>query len=191
MYKLIIALVVISTAFGFMPTRMMKAGRQLSMANNDLSSQISKALGVAVMGVALAGPVAPALADGAVSASTVFRARTSYGAKIYDLNAAASKGDFSAFNDKKAKNAFDLFISGSNAQKSDVSKARKASELEIQKEIFAAVDAKDAGKLKAAFDKFVEVADLKPAFKPDEKGQTDSSGYSPTWGTSRQYIYQR
>ena len=76
--------------------------------------KINKIVGaVASVGVCLA-PLAPALADGAVSASTRYRARTSYGAKIVDLAPAAEKGDFAAFDNKKAVAAFDLFISGSN-----------------------------------------------------------------------------
>ena len=76
--------------------------------------KINKIVGaVASVGVCLA-PLAPALADGAVSASTKYRARTSYGAKIVDLAPAAEKGDFAAFDNKKAVAAFDLFISGSN-----------------------------------------------------------------------------
>ena len=31
----------------------------------------------------------------------------------------------------------------------------------------------------------IKVADLAPLFKPGELGQTDTSGYSPTWGTDR------
>lgn len=161
------------------------------MASNN--NFLSKALGVALMGAAMNGPMVPpaAMADGAVSASTIFRARNNYGAKIYALKDAATKGDFSAFAGPKVAAAFDLFISGSNALGSEISKATAAAETAAKKEIFDAVAAKDAGKLKAAFDKFVTVAELTPVFKPEEKGQSDSSGYSPTWGTSRQYIYQR
>ena len=161
------------------------------MSFSDIQSKFGKALGVAAMGIALAGPIVPANADGAVSQSTVYRGRTKYGAKILDLGAAVSKGDFAAFEDKKTLNAFDLFISSSNALGGKISKERKAAETAIEANIYSAVKAKDASKLASAYSEFVKVADLKSDFKPGDLGQTDSSGYSPTWGTSRQYIYQR
>lgn len=163
--------------------------RQMTMTS-DIHSQIKKAVSVAVMGFALAGPM-PALADGSVSKSTVYRARNNYGRQILDLEDAANKGNVAAFDNKKAIRAFDLFISGSTALNSKFDKETKASEISIEKKLYDAVKAKDSSKLKAAYDEFVKVADLKPEFKSSERGQTDSSGYSPTWGTSKQYIYQR
>lgn len=133
----------------------------------------------------------PVIADGAVSKSTVFRARNNQGAKIMALEKAVANGDFAAFEDKKIKNAFDLFISGSNALNSATMKANKKAELQIKADIYAAVDSKNAGALKSAYSEFIKIADLKSEYKPNELGQTDSSGFSPTWGTDRQYIYQR
>jgi hypothetical protein len=145
------------------------------------------------MGAALAGPMAPlpANADGASSISTIYRARTKYGPTILGLTEAAKKGDFAKFEEKKTLNAFDLFISSSNALKSTISKERQATEKALEADIYSAVKSKDASKLSAALSKFIEVADLKPEFKPNELGQTDSSGYSPTWGTPGQFIYRR
>jgi hypothetical protein len=37
-----------------------------------------------------------------------------------------------------------------------------------------AAKAKDAGKLKSAYDEFIKVADLKSEFKKEGRGQTDS-----------------
>jgi hypothetical protein len=133
----------------------------------------------------------PVNADGAVSASTVYRARNNQGAKISALESAASSGNFAAFEEKKIQNAFDLFISGSNALNSATAKANKKAELKIKADIYAAVASKNAGALKSAYSEFIKVADLKPDYKPNELGQSDSSGYSPTWGTEREYIYQR
>eukprot|EP01036_Dinobryon_divergens_P029494 gene29494-38597_t len=166
---------------------------QKSALQMSFGDKIGKFVGIAAMGVALAGPVVPlpAIADGAVSASTVFRARTKYGPKLLSLVDSASKGDFAAFEDKKTVNAFDLFISSSNALGGKISKERKSVEKSLEAQIYSAVKAKDASKLTAAIKEFVSVADLKPDFKEGELGQTDSSGYSPTWGTPRQYIYQR
>ena len=153
---------------------------------------IIKAVGIASLGFALSGPaVMPVNADGAVSASTVYRARTNQGAKIMALENAVANGNFAAFEDKKTQNAFDLFISGSNALNSATMKATKKTELKLKADIYAAVASKNSGALKTAYIEFIKVADLKPEYKPNELGQTDSSGYSPTWGTDRQYIYQR
>jgi len=149
-------------------------------------------LGVAALGFALAGPAVPqpAMADGAVSKSTVYRARNNYGAKIMGLEKAVANGDVSVF-DKKASNWFDLFISGANALPGETNKLNKQKETALKGDIFSAASTKDIGKMKAAYSEFVKVADLKPVYKSGELGQTDSSGYSPTWGTDRQYIYQR
>jgi hypothetical protein len=156
---------------------------------------MSKFFGIAAMGIALAGPITQmpnsAMADGAVSKSTVYRARNNYGAKIMNLQGAANAGNFAAFEEKKTLNAFDLFISSSNALNSKMAKETKKAELAIQKQIYGAVAAKDAGKLKSSFEEFVKVASLKSEFGSKDLGQSDSSGNSPTWGTDRQYIYQR
>eukprot|EP00401_Gymnodinium_catenatum_P071210 CAMPEP_0117550466 /NCGR_PEP_ID=MMETSP0784-20121206/48695_1 /TAXON_ID=39447 /ORGANISM="" /LENGTH=164 /DNA_ID=CAMNT_0005347485 /DNA_START=117 /DNA_END=611 /DNA_ORIENTATION=+ len=161
----------------------------------SFGDKFAKAAGIAAMGFALAGPIAvppqAANAEGASSASTVYRARNYYGAKIKDMKDDVNKGNFAAFEDKKAVSAFDLFISGSNRVKSPTSKARQAKETELESKFFAAVQSKNSGDLKAAYNEFIKVADLTEEYKSGEVGQTDSSGYSPTWGTSRQYIYQR
>ena len=190
MFKFIITLAVLATVASFFNQQIICRKSAVQMSIGD---KIGKFVGIAAMGVALAGPVVPlpAIADGAVSASTVFRSRTKYGPKILSLVDSASKGDFAAFEEKKTVNAFDLFISSSNALGGKVSKERKAVEKSLEAQIYSAVKAKDAAKLTAAIKEFVAVADLKSDYKEGELGQTDSSGYSPTWGTSRQYIYQR
>eukprot|EP01035_Chromulina_nebulosa_P018109 gene18109-23763_t len=156
-------------------------------------SPLSRFLGVAAIGAALAGPMTatPVLADGAVSKSTVYKARLGYGTKILDLAKAADKGDFAAFADKKVQNAFDLFISRSTALNSIKDKEIRAKETAIKDQLYAAVSAKDSSKLKSSYSEFVKVADLISLYKPEEKGQSDSSGYSPAYGTEREYIYQR
>ena len=157
---------------------------RMTMKADSMQSQISKAFGIAAMGIALAGPM-PAMADGAASKSTVYRARNSYGQRVLGLGEAAAKGDFDAFLEKRAVNGFDLFISGSNRMNGVKDKAAKKAELELEKAIYEAVKAKDKAGLKKNYDEFIKVADLKPQFKPGELGQTDTSGYSPTWGTDR------
>ena len=195
LFRLAVAMVVVACAAAFFQGTVVSNSASMKMSWADVHSRFAKAAGVAAMGVALASPIAlptqPARADGAVSAATVYRARTGYGNKIRDLKAEAEKGNFAAFDNQKTKNAFDLFISGSNAQKSVTTKARAAVETDLKNKIFAAAAAKDAAGLKAAYNEFYKVADLKEDFKPSDLGQTGSSGYELTWGTDRQYIYQR
>lgn len=185
MFRFFVILAVVASAVayrGMVP--------RMTMKSEAIQAKIGKALGVAAMGFALAGPVQIVNADGAVSASTVFRARNSYGAKIVNAGAAVDKADFAALSSKKLNNAFDLFISSGNP-KSISGKATAKKEKELEAAFFAAVKAKDSSKVKSVYNEFIKVADLKSEFKPDEPGQTDSSGYSPTWGTARQQIYQR
>lgn len=160
------------------------------MKSDSVQDKVGKFFVAAGMGLSLMGPL-PVLADGAVSASTVYRARNSYGAKINDLADDVAKGNFAAFENKKVLNAFDLFISASNAKGGIKGKETKKTELALQSKIYEAVKSKNSAALKSAYDEFIKVADLKSEYKPNEIGQTDSSGYSPTWGTERQYIYQR
>ena len=77
-------LAIIASVAAFAPSR--RATVSMSMQN-----QIQKALAVGVMGFALAAPVMPAFADGAVSKSSVYRARNTYGRRIVDLTEAAAK----------------------------------------------------------------------------------------------------
>lgn len=187
MFRALVTLVVIASVLAFMPSSRIVRQTQLTM-NNDLQ----KFLGVAAIGFALSGPafVQPVVADGAYSISSKYRARNKYGATIVDLKDAVSKGDYTAF-DKKSSNAFDLFISQSNNPVSIKDKAIKSQEIALKSDIFSAAAAKDSSKLKTAYDSFIKVADLTSDYKPTEKGQSDSSGYAPTYGTSKEYIYIR
>jgi hypothetical protein len=155
MFRLFLALAIVACTVAFAPAGLGMVRRTEVQMN--VQQKVSKFLGVAAMGIALAGPVMPALADGAVSASTVFRARNSYGARLVALAPAVEKGDFSAFEDKKILNGFDLFISASNAQKSTIAKERKAAEKNLQAKIYDAVKNKDQSKLKTAYSEFIKV----------------------------------
>ena len=74
LYHHLQSLKTVAVAFG--PARM-----RMTMKADSMQSQISKALGIAAMGIALTGPM-PAMADGAASKSTVYRARNSYGQRV-------------------------------------------------------------------------------------------------------------
>ena len=194
MFRLLVVLAIISCVASFAHHHAMSRRSEMRMSFDTIQSKFGKAVSIASMGFLLAGPVIPTEivhADGAVSASTVYRARIGYGNKIKDLAPAAEKGDFAAFAEKKVLNAFDLFISSSNALKNPATKAKKVAEKAIEAQIYSAVKAKDAAALKSAYNEFIKVADLSSEYKPNELGQTDSSGYSPTYGTKNEYIYQR
>ena len=95
--------------------------------------------------------------------------------------------------EKSVSNAFDLFISGANRGSNPKVKETKKKETQLAADFKAAVAAGDSAKAKSAYSEFVKIADLKPEYKPDELGQTDSAGngFSPTWGTEKQFIYIR
>lgn len=145
------------------------------------------------MAVVLTGPMVPqpAQADGASSISTVYRARNSYGRKIFNLKSDVDSFNTAVLGEKSVSNAFDLFISGTNRGNNPKVKETRNKETELAAAFKAAVAGGDAAKAKSAYAEFIKVADLKPEYKNNELGQTDTSGYSPTWGTERQYIYQR
>lgn len=112
------------------------------------ASPAKKLFGVTAVVIGLAGPaIVPqsVVADGAVSASTIFRARNYYGGKIKDLYGGVMKGNFAAFDNKKTVNTFDLFISETNAQKSTIAKERERAELALQAKILDAVKNRDRG----------------------------------------------
>ena len=125
MFRIFVLFAILACVFSFTPANRIVRRSTVEM---KAVNPIQKALGVAAMGIALAGPVSipnSANADGAVSKSTVFRARNNYGAKIMSLEKSVANGEFAAF-DKSVANWFDLFISGSNALPSAISKATKA-----------------------------------------------------------------
>merc|ERR1719335_1965482 len=108
---------------------------------------------VALVMQALAGAVAGAvvmpqvaMADGAVSVATIQRARGIYGGRIAGLKDAVSKGDFAAVESEK--NAFILFNSGAY-RTGEKAKAEKAAAVAAYEDVVAALNAKDAGKLKS------------------------------------------
>lgn len=164
----------------------------MKMSTNSFSKQFTKAFGIIGMGASILGTSAvmtpqPALADGASSISTVYRARMFYGPKILKLEDAATRGDFSSFDDRKVASTFKLFISETTSRNTLKDQEVRSAETRLQNDIFDAVKAKDANKLKNAFSEFVNVASLKSDYKPTEKGASDSSGFSATYGTERGY----
>lgn len=153
-YRLFLAIIVVLAVSinAYRPTP-----AKISMKLDLSPASLTKALGIAAIGLSLSGV---AHADGAYSASTKYRARIGYGSKIYALKDA----DVAAF-DKKAAGEFDLFISQSNSPVSIKDKAIKATELKLKNDIFAAAAAKDSGKLKASLAEFIKVSIPLGSFK--------------------------
>mmetsp|Transcript_16980 Transcript_16980/g.41383 ORF Transcript_16980/g.41383 Transcript_16980/m.41383 type:complete len:152 (+) Transcript_16980:332-787(+) len=113
-----------------------------------------------------------ASADGAVSKSTVQRARFTYGVRIVDLKSAVAAGDFGAV--AAEKNAFILFNSG--AFPGAKNKPAKASAIAGTNAIFSAIRSKDKGALKSAYDAYV--ADTGIASLGAEVDSAKGQGYS-------------
>eukprot|EP00612_Vaucheria_litorea_P005323 CAMPEP_0171461606 /NCGR_PEP_ID=MMETSP0945-20130129/5984_1 /TAXON_ID=109269 /ORGANISM="Vaucheria litorea, Strain CCMP2940" /LENGTH=129 /DNA_ID=CAMNT_0011987981 /DNA_START=295 /DNA_END=684 /DNA_ORIENTATION=+ len=106
------------------------------------------------------------LADGSVSIATIQRARGIYGSRVLNLSDAVDKADFSTVASDKT--AFTLLVSGGFSSKSE-----KKAAAELKKEIFAAIDAKDAASLKTAYANLVNLAKLEPT-----NVEGDTQGYS-------------
>lgn len=99
-----------------------------------------------------------ALADGAVSKSTVGRAKGKYGARIANLKQAVEAGDFDAVAEEKA--AFILFNSGAYPQAKN--KPMKAEAIKDTNAIFKALRDGDKAGMKKAYTKYVAANDIKP-----------------------------
>ena len=108
---------------------------------------------ISTFGIAAATAAAPmaALADGAVSAASVGRARGIYGNRIAALKDAVASGDFGAV--AAEKNAFILFNSG--AYPTAKVKGKKAAAIAGTNDIFAAIRSKDKSALSSAYSKYI------------------------------------
>merc|ERR1719311_481305 len=151
--------------------------------------EVMQALAGAVAGAVVMPQVA--MADGAVSTATIQRARGIYGGRIARLKDAVSKGDFAAVESEK--NAFILFNSGAYRNNSPKSKAEKAAAVAAYEDVLAAVNAKDAGKLKSSYAAYVKAADIDINPKPVDQmtGQGYSNDYDWKVKTDKGVIYQR
>ena len=107
---------------------------------------------IAATGAVLAGLPSIALADGAVSAATVQRAKGLYGDRIANLKAAVEKGNFDAV--AAEKNAFILFNSGAYPGAKNASKKKSA--IAGTNAVFASIRSGDKAGLKSAYDAYVK-----------------------------------
>jgi hypothetical protein len=116
-----------------------------------------------------------ASADGAVSASTILKARAKYGDRIVGLKSAVASGDFDAVAAEKS--AFILFNSG--AYPRVVDKSDKADAVKATNAIFAAVKGKDAASLKSAYASYVSSNNIRAIPNVDPK---NGQGYGSDYG---------
>jgi len=143
-------------------------------------------IGVAVAG--FAGLPSLAVADGAVSAATIERARNTYGDRIAALKGAVAAGDFDAIVEEK--NAFILYNSGTYPGVKN--KDKKAAAVADTNAIFKAIRSKDKAGLKAAYDSYVATNNIKPLPTVDvQTGQGYSSDYDYRVKTKAAAVYVR
>jgi len=144
---------------------------------------------------ALAGAVAgavvmPQVAMANSNAPAIQRARGIYGGRIASLKDAVSKGDFAAVESEK--NAFILFNSGAY-RTGEKAKAEKAAAVAAYEDVLAAVNAKDAGKLKSSYAAYVKAADIdiNPKKLDIMSGQGFGNDYDWKNRTNLGTVYQR
>jgi len=129
-------------------------------------------VGIAAVGLASIPSIASA--DGAVSKSSIGRARGIYGDRIASLAAAVDNGDFAAV--AKEKSAFVLFNSG--AYPSSKSKAKKTAAVEGTNAIFRAIRAKDKAALKSAYGTYMASNEIVGFPEVSIDGKNPGQGYS-------------
>lgn len=129
-----------------------------------------------------------ASADGAVSASTIAKARAIYGNRIAALKSAVDSGNFDAV--AADKSAFLLFNSGAYPFAKE--KSQKAAAVEGTNAIFKAVKAGDKAALKSAYSAYVAANGIK-AIAPvsTSKGQGYSSDFDYKRLTPAGAVYVR
>lgn len=129
-----------------------------------------------------------AMADGAVSAATIEKARNVYGDRIAALKGAVEKGDFGAVAEEK--NAFILFNSG--VYPGSKLKAKKAAAIAGTNAIFAAVKSGDKAALKKAYSEYTASNEIKPLPAVSNKnGQGYSTDFNYRSRTKAGAIYVR
>jgi Photosystem II Psb31 protein len=143
---------------------------------------------IAVGAAVVAGLPQFAVADGAVSAATISRAKFTHGSKIAALKSAVEKGDLEAV--AAEKNSFILFNSGAYPTAKD--KALKKAAIADTNAIFSAVRSGDKSALKSAYSKYVSANKIKPAPAVSAKnGQGYSGDFDYKVRTSAGYVFER
>mmetsp|Transcript_66021 Transcript_66021/g.148999 ORF Transcript_66021/g.148999 Transcript_66021/m.148999 type:complete len:158 (+) Transcript_66021:254-727(+) len=132
-----------------------------------------------------------ASADGAVSTTTVARARGIYGSRILALEDAVAKGNLAAVAEEK--NAFILFCSGVYTRKGAKEAALKAKAVAASDALLAAVEKGDTAGAKAAYKEFLSVAAIAKPYEGKDKAYSQgySTEYDWKYKTPKGTIYVR
>jgi len=145
-------------------------------------------IGVVAAAAGLAGLPSLASADGAVSGSTITKARVVYGSRIAALASAVDAGDFKAI--AAEKNAFILFNSGAYPTSKD--KSKKAAAIEGVNKIFSAIRAGDKAAVKTAYSAYVAANGITALPTADPaNSQSYSSDYGYLVKTKAAAVYVR
>lgn len=151
----------------------------------DVLGQAAGALGLVFSGAGAA------VADGAVSQTTVARARGIYGGRILALEDAVKAGKLDAV--LAEKNAFALFNSGAYKLPGAKNKETKAKAVAATDALLAACAAGDKAKAAAAYKEFLSVADISAGYEGKTKAYTQgySTEYDWKFKTDKGTIYVR
>jgi len=179
----LVSVALIASASAFAPAT--SSERAATTLNMDRRAAMG---GVAAAAVGIAAMPGMALADGAVSKSTIQRAKFTYGSRITELKEEVAKGNFAAV--AAEKNAFVLYNSG--AYPGTKNKAKKGEAIAATNQIFQAIRSKDAAALKTAYDGYLKTVDMSDyAATSAEDGQGYSADYDYRVRTKQASIWVR
>lgn len=181
----IVSAALLASASAFAPSA--TSERTCTSLNMDRRSAMGAMAAAGVGAVVVAAP-GIASADGAVSKSTIQRARYKFGSRIFSLKDAVDKGDFVAV--AAEKNAFVLFNSG--AFPGSKNKPKKNEAIAGTNTIFAAIRSKDKAALKTAYASYLKTVDMSDYSAVDSsQGQGYSADFDYRVKTNQAAIYQR
>jgi len=181
----VVSTVLIASASAFAPAA--SSERAATAMNMDRRSAMGGLVSAAAAASVVAMP-GMASADGAVSKSTIQRAKFKFGSRIAALQGAVSKGDFAAV--AAEKNAFILYNSG--AYPGAKNKELKAKAIVATNSLFAAIRSKDAAALKSAYADYLKTTNMSDYNAIGaEEGQGYSSDYDYRVRTNQASIWVR
>jgi len=178
----IVSAALIASASAFAPSASTeRAATALNMDRRAAMGGIAAAAGAAAM-------PGMALADGAVSKSTIQRAKFVYGSRITNLKQDVANGDFAAV--AREKNAFVLYNSG--AFPGSKNKGLKSDAIAATNKIFQSIRDKDKAALKTAYANYLSTVSMSDyAAISAEDGQGYSADYDYRVRTKQAAIWVR
>lgn len=183
----IVSALILASASAFAPSATSERASTTALSMDRRSAMgAMAAAGAGVAGVVAAPGIASA--DGAVSKSSIQRARYKFGSRIFSLKDAVEKGDFTAV--AAEKNAFVLFNSG--AFPGSKNKPKKNEAIAATNAIFSAIRSKDKAALKTAYASYLKTVDMSDYSAVDSsQGQGYSADYDYRVKTNQAAIYVR